>query len=345
MQKRSSFERVVTIGGVLLVVFLGAYAVFAQDLLKKDANPQKTERVMLRVGVASAGGEFSSLVVVADAEGYFAEEGLEVILFKEASGVSALKNLESRNLDIVTASDFAFVNNSFVDDTTKIIATIDTALAVDVVARRDAGISSPADLRGKKIGVVPETAADFVLAGFLVMNNLSREDITIADIEYAEAENKIVSGSVDAVIINNPFAYNIANTLGANGVSFPAQYGHRLLFNAISSDFFIESHQREVEKFLRALVRAEEFIKNNPEQAKQSVRESFSFTQEYVDKLWENHVFEVRLDQATLSILEAQARWVLLRREDEETLIPNYFGRMYLDGLSAVAPDAMTIIR
>lgn len=311
---------------------------------KKDRTLLR-DPIEVRLGIANAGGEFSTLAIVAHKQGYFADEGLDVILTKEESGVSAFKGLKDGTTDVITASDFAFVNNSIVDTSVKIIATIDSADAVEVIVRNDAEISSPNDLIGKRIGVVPQTAAHFVLLRFLTMNDLTVNDLTVVELSYKEAEEAITSGAVDAVIINNPYAYNIARALGPNGGSWQAQYNQPLLFNAISNDAFIDSNPEAVEGFLRALIRAEKFVQINSDQAKEDVRESFSFTQDYIDQLWDNHVFTVRLDQVLLPILETQARWVLLNKTNENTAIPNYLQRVYVDGLRAIAPEAVTIIK
>lgn len=343
MRALLSFKKIfILITLIFLFAGVGGYLLLSDQF--RNPNSLQSE-VPVRVGVASAGGEFSSLVIIAYEKGYFAQEGLNIILTKERSGVSALEKLQAEELDIVTVSDFAFVNNSFVNPLTKIIATIDAADAVEMIVRRGEAIGTPSDLKGKKIGVVPQTAAAYVLGRFLTMNNLSLNDVEIIDITYDNAEEAIRNGFVDAVIINNPHAYTILNSLDGNAVAWSAQYGQKLFFNAISNDYFVSARPTAIESFLRALIRAENFITYHPRESKLLVQKSFSLSEEYVNSMWSSHDFSVRLDQALLPTIEAQARWLLLYEEKNEIKIPNYLSRVYIDGLVSVAPESVTVIR
>jgi NitT/TauT family transport system substrate-binding protein len=50
------------------------------------------------------------------------------------------------------------------------------------------------------------------------------------------------------------------------------------------------------------------------------------------------------LPQALLLAMEDQARWMIENKLTSQTAIPNYFDYIYLDGLKAVKPEAVTII-
>lgn len=327
------------------MVFLACIGGYALLQNSSRNSTYHGERFALRVGIPKSGGEHSGLVTIADTKGYFVDEGLDVSLTEEEDGVAILNSLHAGRDDIVVTVDLPFVNDSFVSTSTKIISTINLSNTINVIARRDAGISSPNDLKGKKIGVVSHTDSEFFLQRFLLLSEVSRTEVTIVPITYPTAMEAIMSGAVDAVIINDPSAYNISKALGTNGVSWPAQYGRPVIFIAVSNDTFIHSHPQVIERFLRALVRAQDFIKSNPDQAKQIVREHFGFTQKYIDKVWGDNTFSVQIDQSILPVMEAEAQWLQSNKAVGSTTIPNYLERIYLDGVSAIAPKGVNVIR
>ncbi|NIT52457.1 MAG: hypothetical protein GWO41_06890 [candidate division Zixibacteria bacterium] len=61
--------------------------------------------------------------------------------------------------------------------------------------------------------------------------------------------------------------------------------------------------------------------------------------------IWDDYVFEIFLDQSLLLSWEDIARWAIKNKFTDKTTVPNYLNFIYLDGLEAVKPEAITIIR
>lgn len=115
-----------------------------------------------------------SLVWVAEHEGYFKQVGLDVEIQEYPSGKTALATmLETQKLDMVTAAQTPVMFNSFSRDDYAIMATmVHSDNDSKVLARKDHGIQSPADLRGKKIGVTKGSTGHFFLSRFLIQYGL-----------------------------------------------------------------------------------------------------------------------------------------------------------------------------
>ena len=64
-----------------------------------------------------------------------------------------------------------------------------------------------------------------------------------------------------------------------------------------------------------------------------------------LDALGTNYQFVVQLDQNLLIMLEDQARWAIQNKLTEQTVIPNFLSVISMDALTAVSPDAVTIVR
>ena len=61
--------------------------------------------------------------------------------------------------------------------------------------------------------------------------------------------------------------------------------------------------------------------------------------------MWQDLRLDISLDQALLTCLEDQARWVLAKNGQPGDGIPNLFDFVYMDALDAVAPERITVFR
>lgn len=331
---------VISLAAILVVSVAGV--VWWQG--KSTSTPKYTGPVeKVRVGISMGAPELSSLIVIANNQDYFKEEGLDVILTDEVNGVIGQQNLLAGKEDIITTSEYGFVRNSFSDSSSKIIATIDRADFNYIIARRDKGINTPSDLKGKKIGFVSKTSHEYFLGRFLTFNNILSSDIVPVDIPFSEIQTAIMTGKVDVVVANDPFAYQIKKALGTNGISWSVQNGQDVLSSVVSIDEFIKSHPQTLERFLKALVSAEQFVKTNPDQAKQIIKDKFQFEQDYFNQVWPKNTFIVSLEQSLLLAMEQEARFVIANKLTDKTIVPNYTDFIYTDALRKVKLDVVTL--
>ena len=313
--------------------------------MSTSQSPKYTGPVeKIRLITSTSGPDLSSLIWIADAKGYFKDEGLDIATTEEATGVIAQEKVSSGAADIATDSDFGFVGDSFTLGNLRILASIDQPKVVDVVARRDSGINVPSDLKGKKIGVTSGIAPEFFFNDFLTSNNLSTSQVNIINIPITGLKDAITSGKVDAVAAIDPTSYDIKSALGGNGISWSAQPVQTFSWFIISSDQFLKAHSEAATRFLKSLVLAESFLKTNPEEGKQIVKNRLAEDQNYFNQNWPKHTFAVTLDQSSLITMEDEARWIIANKSTKKTVIPNYLDFIYFDALAKVKPEAVTII-
>jgi len=111
-------------------------------------------------------------VWVAENKGYFQEEGLDLTIKEFDSGkASFLAMLEGEGVDISTVAPTPIMFSSFDRQDFYIFATFAYAYEdIKVIARRDKGITTAADLKGKRIGTPLGTTGQFVTEAFLIHN-------------------------------------------------------------------------------------------------------------------------------------------------------------------------------
>lgn len=328
----------------LIILFLvGGYFFFKQQFLFNPPPPKYTGPVE-KLTLGEVKSEDAALILVAQDKGFFAENGLEVTLKDYPSGVAGIEDLIMGSVDLVTAGEFAVVNNSFRNDNLRIVTTIRSGESIELIARRDRGVSKIADLKGRKIGVTKKTGPEFALGTFLTFNNLAPSDITIIDLSPAQLVEAISKGDVDAVMIFNPFAYNIKKKLGDMAVSWSGQSGRRQYFLLVARKQLVDSRPEMMRRLLLALQQAETFVANNPKQTQDFLTKLLQYEQPYLAATWSNHHFGLSLDQDLLLSMEDDARWAIKNKLTGQTTIPNYLNFIYFDALEKIKPEAVTIV-
>ena len=297
-----------------------------------------------KVTLAAYAGDTGALVYIAENQGYFKDNGLDVAIKDYEAGKLATDALLKGKADISTAAEFVFVTHSFNKPNLRTLATIATARTNELIARMDHGIKKPEDLKGKKIGITKKSIGEFCLGRWLAFNGLTMDDVRIVDLIPSELVNAIANGHIDAALTWDPNVYNIKRMLGKNAVSWPGQSGQDFFFILITREEWLKDHSSTTVRVLKALVQAENFAKNNHNQAKEFIKNRFDYESDYIDYSFSRHHFVVKLPQALLLAMEDQARWRIENKLTAETEVPNYLDYLYRDGLKAVNPEAVTII-
>ncbi len=329
---------------ILIFVMTFTATVFIFPFISFACSPQPpAARENLVLGVYT--GDFSSLIWVAENMGYFRDEVLDVTIKEFDSGVTAGQALLRGEVEVATGADFVAVNNIFSDSSIRIISSIASVKSIEIIARRDHGIQNPADLRNKKIAVPRNSQAEFFLGRFLLLNKLTLSDVQIVYLQPAPLSEALTQGEVDAAAIWDPFAYDLKAALGQNGVAWSPPTGQNFYFVLLTDDATVNTRPGALEKLLRALFKAEDFVKKNPDRAQTIVAERLKLKMPYLQYAWSRRTYTLSLAQVLLLMMEDEARWMIQNKLTDKTTVPNYLNNIYMGGLLKVNPEAVSIIR
>ncbi len=329
---------------VLTVAFLIMAILLSSFVYLNSQKPYAGK--METISVSYSPFESLTLFWVAQEQGYFTQNGLNLTSHKYASGPAALNGVLNGEDDIVVgASEFPFTASILNDNRISTIASISKSEFIYLIGRVDRGIHDVSDLKGKTIGVAFGTIAQFYLGRFLDLNGLSLQDVTLVNLKTsAEWVNGVVNGSVDAVATAQPSANLAEAGLGNNGVIWSIQSNQALYAQAIASDEWITSHPELVNRFLKSLSQAEDFTINHPAEAKTIVKNQLNLTDAYTATVWNENQFSLSLDQSLLLAMQDEAQWLISNQLTNATNVPNFINYLYEDGLKSVKPGAVNII-
>lgn len=283
-------------------------------------------------------------VMVARDKGYFADEGIRAIVQPYSSGKASMEAVLQGQAELGTVADIPIMFAGMNDQHVSVIATIfKTDRDHGIVGRRDLGVGSPANLKGKRIGVTLSTSGHFTLDAFLNRQLLSPSDVTLRNYKPEDLPRALARGEVDAIASWEPFLTIAMKELGNNGIVFRGQDIYESLYSIAGMRDYVIRHPETIKRILRALDDGARDCSVNPDAARQLVAGGVTRKPDENGATQPYH-FDVVLDQGLLLALEDEARWAIKNKMTTRTAIPNYLDYVYLNGLEAVKPDAVTII-
>ena len=75
------------------------------------------------------------------------------------------------------------------------------------------------------------------------------------------------------------------------------------------------------------------------------VKNRLGYDDAYIAKVWEDNQFVFSLDQSLITAMEDEARWMIKNKLTGKKQVPDFMNYIYLDGLKAIKPEAVSIIR
>lgn len=282
---------------------------------KQSASQQET----VRLGYVP--GPFSAIPIVAMRKGYFADEGLKVEEVRAGFVAYIFPQLIDGKVDVLAGGETPAVFMALKGSKFKIMGKL-TVLNDDltVIARANSGIASIKDLSGKKVGLPFTSVAQYNLFQKLKENGVDPHSVVLVDLGPQNMASALSHGDVDAIYVWEPTPSKIISGFGNTVTSFTL--GSKWFFGAyVSQDFDKKTAAKQ--KVMNAFLRAEKFIKENPEEAKQIVSKDISLDAETMSKFWGKMSFEVgEFDDVPL--LEKEAKWAIDENLTAAKAIPNF---------------------
>lgn len=286
------------------------------------------------------------LVALAKLRDFYAAEGLDVDLTPFPSGRQALEAMFVGKCALATVAEIPIVHYSLQRNDFLILASISNSDDYErIIVRSDRGILTAADLRGRSIAVPRFTTAHYFLDMYLLANGLKPQDVKQIYLPPQEVAAAFRRGDVDAAAQWEPFIHMLATEFASKVKTFSTPGLHVSPFLLVTGREFVRKNPVAIERVLRALVRAERYTKEQPANAKALITRFFESNESEMNFLWPLKEHRVSLDQSLLFILENAARWEIgLLPAAQRPALPNYLDFIYVEGLKAAKPAAVTVI-
>jgi NitT/TauT family transport system substrate-binding protein len=288
--------------------------------------------------------EANALFYIAQDRGYFANNGINVTMQPYESVTKVFDGLQNKEVDAGLASEFVLSGRLLDKASISIIGSIDRFESLYIIGRKDKGIQNISDLKGKRIGLTRQAIGEFYLGRFLNLNGMSITDVKLVDATPPQQLEAITNGTVDALVAGRNIDI-IKERFGDSIVTWSVhnnQPGFILIGGR--SDWLAE-HPGQINKLLKSLVQAEEYLVNHPSEAMAIVQKRLNYTDAQIASAWLQHRLAVTLDFSLITAMNDEARWMMDNNLTTEKTVPDFKDYIYLDGLRAVKPEAVSITK
>jgi NitT/TauT family transport system substrate-binding protein len=297
----------------------------------------------LRVSVTRM--SVSAPVFYAREHGLFKKAGLAVELREFEIGKTSVEDLLQGKLDVAFAAVTPLVYKCLDGDQFKILGTVASSTGmVALAARRDSGIQTLADVRGKRVGVVPQTSGEFFFDTLRVLNRIPSDSVRVENRSLQGLVDGMRDGSLDAASIWEPQLQMLRTSLTNRLMLFYGEGLYTFSWNMVALPPTIEKRRGELEKFVEVLFEAADLIEaDSAAAAAELIRKLGAPGRELAIGFKENR-YRPELGQELLVQLEGEARWII-NRDKRTNAPPNFLRWMDASILKKSHASAVTMIQ
>jgi len=241
------------------------------------SNPVTAEEKPLRIGWVFAMA--NAPVVVADRKGFFKDEGLNVEIIQFTSGPVVHQALAAGELDMAyigTPPVYHWFSRGL---ESRILAKVNYGQA-SVVARKDSGVNTVADLKGKKLaGVKRGSGMDVLLRGYVLKDTGQLDadkDVAIISMPSGNMMPSVEEKVVDAAFMWEPFtSQSLARGNTKIVLDVNAAEPNYPWYVVMAMPATMEKRKDEVVKALRAHKKAIDYLNSSPTAGNDVIVETF----------------------------------------------------------------------
>lgn len=222
----------------------------------------------------TAAGDFLPAFVALE-KGYFAKRGLDVSFTRIALASNIPAALMAKSVDIGTGTGPGMLQA--VAGGLDLVTVSGAARqrsdnpTVSLVVRSDINVATPADLKGKKIGVPGlNSVIDIVLRVWLKSKGVSPDDVSLIEAPFPQMNDLLRAKTLDAVAVLEPFRAKIVQDgTGKIYANYVPEVQDNMIFGFwISTRAWAEANPAAVKGFRDAVSEGITYVKENPQDVK-----------------------------------------------------------------------------
>ncbi|TAK53933.1 MAG: transporter substrate-binding domain-containing protein [Gammaproteobacteria bacterium] len=294
---------------------------------------------------------------VADGAGLFAAgrseaspERIEVV--DVGSGVEAIAALEQGRLDfalaaqapvarslLLQAESIRATNPSFV-----ILASLALApRAHYLIADGSRGIRIPADLEGRRLGILRHSSAHFAWQQFARQHGLDPAGVELVDVTLPDQALALTEGRVDAIVAWDPWSGRLLRELGAKGVVFGMREFYSANWLLLARTQLVDQRPAVADRVLAAYAAALALMDGDRARARGLHAAALGLDPAELAPLEDGVIWQLGLGWSVLSSLEAALDW--LAAEPEFAGRPRPRTAPFIDAgpMLRVAPESLAL--
>jgi ABC-type nitrate/sulfonate/bicarbonate transport system substrate-binding protein len=301
---------------------------------------QAGERVIIGISPSLT----ATLNIIANQQGYFSQQGVDAEIRVIESGPKAVAMMLNDEIDISESAIFPLVSNSFNRRDFKIYTQVSISGNDNmIIARKDKGIRKMMDLEGKRVGALKGGFPHYVLDLMLLNAGVDSKKIHLIFEESDRLYQMLSSGDLAAVCMYGGWIDKAKNNLKDNAILFHDEKLFRVTVVETAKTKTFERSPELFSRILKAYIKAEEYVRKNPDDALKTVVEYLKLDMSNAQKVWKPQMVHVALEQSLIKDMENLAQWQIGTGMRNSPKIPNYLNFIHFRNLIEVDPKRVSI--
>ncbi len=191
---------------------------------------------------------------MAKEKGFYQQEGIDIEILEKDPAIDNVEEVVSGKVDFAVGRSSILINRAKGADIVALMAAFQQSPMM-LLSLKSSGITSPVDLRGKRIMFAPDGTYASEIMAMLVKFGLREDDYT--RIPHSFNVDDLVSGKTDAMVA---YVSNEPYQLQVNGIQHniihPQSFGFKMYSDILfTSGATIKNRKDLVDRFYRATVR------------------------------------------------------------------------------------------
>jgi ABC-type nitrate/sulfonate/bicarbonate transport system substrate-binding protein len=292
-------------------------------------------KMTIATGVDPAFAQF----YVAKEGGLFEKQGLDVTINTGPSGSAMVPFLVNNQVQAAYGSDLAGVINHQVDH--NIVAVADGTYLwkwESVIGRNVADLDG---LKGKKVGIAMGTGSEIFWRRLVEKRKMNPADYTLVNVEAPEMLAATERGDIDGFAVWEPWPTRTLMSVKGTKVLATADGIYNNINFIYMNRGWIEQNKATAEKFMRALMEANDLIGKDRAAAAKMVSKFLKMPIELTTELMPKLEYDMDWQPRSLEAIKDSER--LLADQKKLKAPIDYSKYVYLDLLKAVRPENVKI--
>jgi ABC-type nitrate/sulfonate/bicarbonate transport system substrate-binding protein len=244
---------------------------------------------ILRIGLPTGVTSFANAdIIVAQQKGFLADYGVAVEIQNFRSGVSVVQAVADGQIDVGASSIEPVINAAAGGGDVVIIGAYSDRLAVSAVTPKD--IFSPADLRGRQLGVQEVGAFREVMTRLV----LQQAGLTPNDVQYVPVDAQsylaaLVDGRIQSAILQTEQAVAASHAYGnlhvlSNLFDIVPNYHYGTFF---VSRAWLDANREAAERLMTAITKTHRFMYDNKDETVRIVADATGFDDSIISESYD----------------------------------------------------------
>lgn len=340
---------------LLSLMTLSAFTLLSLTGCAKNTSTSAIKNENSTVITLNAYGELDPQVsaqqIIADKMGFFKEEGLNVTNHLMTGPDQNASLVANGTAEVCFGSVYNNIAVAANNINVKVLAPLANAGGTQsVVARPGLTINSAKDLEGKKIGMTSGAGVLIAIRNMCEDLDVDINKITFVNLQASDQLASLEKGDIDAMACWEPWvgkALDIGGTLLFSGATsnLPEKTGDvnwiDFYMTVQVSQKLLNDHPEAAEKLISALLKATEFINNNPKEAAEIIAKEINIDADECLRIMEKNVYSMEFNEEFVSAADTMAEFMLEMNNISKAPDFNSYG--YSDILKKVNSSLVTV--